>query len=101
MNTFPRTTVVIKDAISDALGDESASAQEIANVIRDELKEWIEYHRLQMEKAEKILELLASAHDTNKFNDNFNLFGGISDHNWSPSYDSVFKPYVPNDSIKF
>lgn len=69
---------MIKDFISDALSNESVTAQDIASVIRDELNEWIKYHRLQMEKAEKVLGLLDPVHDMSKFDTKFDLFSGIS-----------------------
>ena len=101
MNTTPHSIKMIRDFITDALSDDSASAQDIANAIRNELTEWAEYHRAQLAKAEKVLGLLDPVHDMSKFDTKFDLFG-TADDIYSPS-DLItnYKPFVPNDSITF
>ena len=96
---------MIKDIITDALSDDSLTAEDIASVIRDELNEWVKYHRVQMEKAEKVLGLLDPVHDMSKF-DKFDLFGGtnsLGEDLYSPS--DLISSYRPsstiNDTIKF
>ena len=109
MNTTNHSVNMIKDIITDALSDESLSAEDIASVIRDELNEWVKYHRTQMNKAEKVLGLLDPVHDMSKF-DKFDLFGdtfgdtnSLGEDIYSPS-DLIYR-YRPtstlNDTIKF
>ena len=105
MNTTNHSVNMIKDIITDALSDESLSAEDIASVIRDELNEWVKYHRTQMKKAEKVLGLLDPVHDMSKF-DKFDFFGdtnSLGEDIYSPS-DLIYS-YRPtstlNDTIKF
>lgn len=56
-----KTTTILdmlSDFVTDALNDEKHSPEEIVDAIRSSINEWIEYHRVQGQKAEKVLELL-------------------------------------------
>jgi hypothetical protein len=56
-----KTTTVLdmlSDFVTDALNDEKHSPEEIVDAIRSSISEWVEYHRVQGEKAERVLELL-------------------------------------------
>ena len=103
--TTPYSIELIKHAITDALSEESITAQDLASAIREEINEWVKYHRVQMEKAEKVLGLLDPVHDMSKFDlfgGSSNLPGGMADDIYSPS-DLItnYKTFVPNDSITF
>ena len=49
---------ILNDYLSDALNDDNYTPDELAAAIRDSISEWVEYHRVQMEKAQKVVELL-------------------------------------------
>ena len=56
-----KTTTILdmlSDFVTDALNDEKHSPEEIVEAIRGSISEWVEYHRVQGQKAEKVLELL-------------------------------------------
>jgi hypothetical protein len=107
--TTPYSIELIKHAITDALSEESITAQDLASAIREEISESVKYHRTQMEKAEKVLGLLDPVHDMSKFA-KFDLFGTADDiyspsdliGNYRPQIGNYRTPYIPNnDTIKF
>ena len=56
-----KTTTILDmlaDFVTDALNDDKHTPEEIVDAIRGSVSEWVEYHRVQGQKAEKVLELL-------------------------------------------
>ena len=97
-----KTTTVLdmlSDFVTDALNDEKHSPEEIVDAIRSSISEWVEYHRVQGQKAERVLELLngqqALDYDTITLGDSV-ISGGMGTDtiSFSPSH-SVNYPYNP------
>jgi len=105
-----KTTTILdmlSDFVTDALNDEKHSPEEIVDAIRSSISEWVEYHRVQGQKAERVLELLNGygnqtlGYDTITLGDTIISGGtGTDTISFSP-YHSVNYPYNPLDTISF
>ena len=61
----------LRDFIGDALAEDGITPSDIIDAIRDELKELIDYHKIQGAKAQKVLDMLQSPDELLNFNDRF------------------------------
>ena len=94
---------ILSDYLADSLSDDTLTAQDIAAAIRDGIDEWAQYHRTQLEKAEKVLTLLRSypvhLDDSISLQGTKSLFADLeTDHYMSPF---VPKSAYSNDTISF
>ena len=104
-----KTTTVLdmlSDFVTDALNDEKHSPEEIVEAIRGSISEWVEYHRVQGQKAERVLELLHGYKPVN-FDDTITLgdtiiSGGLGTDTISfNASQPVNYPYNSQDYISF
>lgn len=119
----------LRDFIGDALAEQDITPSDILEAIQDELKELIDYHKIQGGKASKLLGMVQTPEDVVSFSDRFReiiskdqveddqdhiTFGGY-DFNLSSDYitDNVYRPQaaqempwqwiggIGNDTISF
>lgn len=96
-------TSLISDYISDSLANDGVTARELAESIKAELREWAVYHRVQMEKAERVLELLKGQ--------NLDYITGLDlseptpptsvTNDWWDNDKLTYKPYIPSDKLEY
>ncbi len=105
-----KTTTILNmlsDFVTDALNDENHSPEEIVDAIRSSINEWVEYHRVQGQKAERVLELLNGQQALNYGYDTITLGdtvinGGLGTDTISfGAAQPVNYPYTSQDYISF
>lgn len=103
----------LRDFIGDALAESDITPSDILEAIRDELKDLVDYHKIQGAKGQKLLDLLQTPDDVLDFSKRFqkqiamdevediedNLTFGGYDFNLSSDYivDNVYRPQAAQD----
>lgn len=106
----------LRDFIGDALSESDISPSDIIDAIQDELRELIDYHKIQGAKAQKVLDMIKTPDDVITFSDRFHeiinnkdVVDDVQDSITFGNYDfSLGSDYLPNpykasgnDVIKF